>query len=200
MSLISDALKEAQRERSGRAADQGAVPLVEGVFPYPSGEKKASKTDVMVIIGAVGGVAVAAAVGIVLAVNFGLRHQATAKPVSSLHTPPPVASTSRSSTPSAPVTAPAATAPKAEDVAPRTAPPRAVVSQPQRNPAPVRSAPTIASRNEPSIAQRKAIKPLSGTASRDSVPARIPSGAASSTASAGSPTPPTVAGSPASGG
>lgn len=60
MSLINDALKEAQRERSGRASARREGPFVENVFPYPETRKK-SWPPILFI----GGAAIIVAAGLV---------------------------------------------------------------------------------------------------------------------------------------
>ena len=44
MSLINDALKEAQRERSGRGGSKNVAPLVENIFPYPEARSSSAAT------------------------------------------------------------------------------------------------------------------------------------------------------------
>jgi len=60
MSLINDALKEAQRERSGRASARREGPFVENVFPYPDARKKSWPPILFV-----GGAAIIIAAGLV---------------------------------------------------------------------------------------------------------------------------------------
>ncbi len=51
MSLISEALKEAQRERSGRAAPRGPASLGDGFFPYPTARQTSRAPSRGVLIG-----------------------------------------------------------------------------------------------------------------------------------------------------
>jgi len=60
MSLISEALKEAQREHSVRKGQSATVARVDNFFPYPS-SKKRRRPNVALLVGAVAVVAIAAA-------------------------------------------------------------------------------------------------------------------------------------------
>jgi tetratricopeptide (TPR) repeat protein len=73
MSLINDALKEAQRERSGRANARREGPFVESIFPYPDARKKAWPPILFI-----GGAAIVVAAGLVAGIVARNRLRASA--------------------------------------------------------------------------------------------------------------------------
>lgn len=100
MSLISDALKEAQRERSERSGQPGAPPPVDNFFPLPA-ERERKRSSVLLIGGA--SVAALAVVAIVWWSTLHLFSQAR-NPTRALATRPPVRPTAPAQTaPIAPV-------------------------------------------------------------------------------------------------
>jgi Tfp pilus assembly protein PilF len=80
MSLISDALKEAQRERSGRGDVRAPGPFVENIFPYPDARKKVWPPILFI-----GGAAIIVTAGLVagLVARNRLKAPATKQAVSS---------------------------------------------------------------------------------------------------------------------
>jgi Tfp pilus assembly protein PilF len=90
VSLISEALKEAQRERTARAGPRAAATIVETVFPYPSSKKRAAPSRALIA-------AVAVAVVVIAGAALGWRWyaQRTTHPVNvrpnRVVTAPPVA-------------------------------------------------------------------------------------------------------------
>ncbi len=110
MSLINDALKEAQRERSGRGDVRAPGPFVEHIFPYPDGRKKAWPPILFI-----GGAAIIVAAGLVAGIVARNRLRApatkqvsTTKTVPSVPTPKPtaVASSGDASSPKSPPVSP----------------------------------------------------------------------------------------------
>lgn len=100
MSLINDALKEAQRERSDRAGAKAAANPVDNFFPYPSSKKNApAQTNYALIVGA--GVVMVAA--IVFAI-VRIRGTGSPRPLG------PVGNRVPAATPAPAIPAPAATA------------------------------------------------------------------------------------------
>ena len=147
MSLISEALKEAQRSHSQRLTPKSPAPVGEAFFPYPEGRKPVRSSNKAFLVGGIA-VAVLAVAAAVVARN--LRRPSPVVPIS--HAPlvvnPPAAAplasspaASAPSAPSAPVVVPVVTAPAraAGDARPASAKPNgAPVS-----PSPQAAAPTV---------------------------------------------------------
>lgn len=139
MSLINDALKEAQRERSGRGGSRNVAPLVENIFPYP--EARSSARPPLLLLGGV-------AIAVVLIVAIGLLVRSRMRePISAKTTPSKSVSSSspkavvRTAPPRIPAAEPAPVAPsnRASSVvassatlpkAPPSPPPQSTLSRP----------------------------------------------------------------------
>lgn len=136
MSLISDALKEAQRERRGRGGEQNVVPLYESVFPSARRTKKGWKPTAMVVGALVmAGIAVGSTAVILKHLPSATRSNATPAQTRANNSAPttpagasraPVAGGARSNTP--PATSSTTIAPRETTTGRTKTPPSTVAS------------------------------------------------------------------------
>ena len=140
MSLINDALKEAQRERSVRADARAPGPFVENVFPYPDARKKSWPPMLLI-----GGAAIVVAAGLVAGIvaRNRLRAPATKPAVSTIRIVPTAQKSSPTTVASSGGVSPSSAGPSPK--APPARPAQPSPSRPAGKPALVAHAPAVRS-------------------------------------------------------
>jgi Tfp pilus assembly protein PilF len=179
VSLISEALKEAQKERSGRAAPRAPAAINDTFFPYPSAKKesKAPSRGLVIGLAAFAVVAIGGAAGVRYMLSRPRQPKGISAPIARVAPPPVVTPTV---TPIVEPPAAAAQKPKLVAVTP-TIPAAAVSSRSVRSdrPIPVSNAPKtnapapVFDKPAEKIAAGPAVTPQSSApATRDSAPVR----------------------------
>lgn len=164
MSLINQALKQAQRERTQRAAESGPAMLGESFFPYPSGKKHRAPGRAL-IIGGTAIVLLAIAGATILRVRAMRGKNGVSAPV---RTPTPVPTIAAAPPAATPAPAPASEVVHEKTQVPVAAPPKAPASQSRASNAPPRyvepSAPVT-----PAPKQVAATSPTARDTAKDSI-------------------------------
>jgi Tfp pilus assembly protein PilF len=185
VSLISEALKEAQKERSGRAAPRAPATINDTFFPYPSAKKASNAPSRGLIIGlaAFAIVAIGGAAGLRYMLSRPKQPKGITAPTARVAPPPVVTPTA------APIVQPpaaAAQSPKLVVVTPSSPAPSRPNAVRSDRPIPISSAPApvVGKPATEKVASGPAVTPQSSAAAvaRDSAPVRsVPALPATST-------------------